>query len=438
MNKLGPIQTNINTNNSNIFSNLDKNNSASFSKKNNQQIESFETSKEESLNIEKGEISGKKVVYKLGNFVDDILNSIKLIFDNSVTKSIGINCFKSVGLESIPKENEIDDVRIFSNYIEVTLATGENYKFNFDNNIIKLSDCKDKNGTHISNFYNFDGVINIRKIKDGYAIDTKNGITYNYKLEKLQRFKKIYNEKTKTFIETNEIEEYYKYIISSINNNDDFLQFHNNLEDTDEYVKNFIKLYCQDDIKINGYTTHTVSTKDGLKTYKVFYLGSTKQIDEFLYTAEHIYNTLDIYPENIKNYIGNSKFEGFIYTTPDDINNIGTWSGFAHCDKFVCLHNPSYVTVFHEMGHIIDCSIGSSDSLQSYNSYYDQELSSLYEKHKKNLQKLENVRYKNEGGIPNKLEFFAELSNVYFTQNKELKVLLPDCYNYIKNIYDNL
>ena len=88
------------------------------------------------------------------------------------------------------------------------------------------------------------------------------------------------------------------------------------------------------------------------------------------------------------------------------------------------------------MGHIIDYLVG----IESYSSLSDEILLELYEKNKKSIQELGDG-YNSSGypeGLPNALEFFAQLSAVYFFNPEELQILLPECYNYIRDFYNNL
>ena len=361
-------------------------------------------------------------IFEIGNFVDDILNAIGLCFGLNLTKNIGVECFKNSNLTNVPDVSKIEKVYLSGpndEYINVQLKSGEKYMFDMTNNSINLHDYCDANGLNplrrVVDF-NYNDIVRIIDSHSGFiSIETSDGFVYNYRLENGQ------------------------YVISSININNNYLQFHSDVTEEDyEYVKNLLGNYWVDGTTINGYTTHTVSTPNGSRIYKVYWIGSTTTYDQFINGSLNAFKSIDNYPQNVLNFINSSEFEGFIYGSKDDIQfkNSG-WNAFACGTKYIYFNvssNPELL--FHEMGHIIDYLVG----IESYSSLSDEILLELYEKNKKSIQELGDG-YNSSGypeGLPNALEFFAQLSAVYFFNPEELQILLPECYNYIRDFYNNL
>lgn len=359
-------------------------------------------------------------IFEIGNFVDDILNAIGLCFGLNLTKNIGVECFKNSNLTNVPDVSKIEKVYLSGpngEYINVQLKSGEKYMFDMTNNSINLHYYWDANGLNSLGRvvdFNYNDIVRIIDSHSGFiSIETSDGFVYNYRLENGQ------------------------YVISSININNNYLQFHSDVTEEDyEYVKNLLGNYWIDGTTINGYTTHTVSTPNGSRIYKVYWIGSTTTYNQFINGSLNVFKSIDNYPQNILNFINSSEFEGFIYGSKDDIQpTITGYAAFAYGYKYVFFNqDTSTEVVFHEMGHIIDNLFGNG----WHNSSMDEVFNNLFEKYNKSIQQLNNIRYLDPDGVPNESEFFAELSNEYFTEPEELQILLPECYNYIRDFYNNL
>ena len=376
-----------------------------------------------------------------------------------ISKNEGIKCFNSTDLENIPSEEDIENVKYDidpGEKITVTLKNGEEYEFSLKDNKIEFKGFKGTDGAFLN--FNFDDlpVNNIVKTEAGYDIKTKNGVIYHYKFEN-------YTGEYK-----GEKYEGKRYVLDSVDSsNTDFYQFHRDINDEDEEsVNNFLRDHKgnnklsistnKKNNKINGYVSHTISTPNGTKTYKLYCYGESVDQAKFAQAAEKLFSELDKYPDNVKDYIMNSKLDVFVYGTSADIGDgkSAAYGGFTTVGKpeskrYIFFNDTdvddSSSTLFHEMGHIIDLEMNyktpertSIWSTPTPEKTTDPELKELYDINKEKIQQLSNIRYTDEGGVPNEEEFFAELSNVYFTQPDELKTLLPDCYDYIKNFYDNL
>lgn len=352
-------------------------------------------------------------IYEMGSFVDDILNAISLAFGGNLTKNIGIECFKSLDFESIPDKDSIKKVYLTgpcSEYINVQLKTGEIYRFEMTNNEIVFNNYIDEFGNSFRMFINIDfsTIKNFTKTVDGKIIvDLKSDSSYVFKYENG------------------------KYLIDSIKLPEN-IQFCSDITDGDiEYVKNMLGDYWIEGTTVNGYTTFRIPTKNGNRLYKLYWIGSTTNYYDFIVASQKVFEALESYPDNVKDYLNMSPFKGFIFGTSLDIGAFGgenVYGAFAHSQEYVFFNNTpnettGLETVYHEMGHIFDCMYGQG----VHNSLSSPEVEKLFHDYDKNIENLGSLT-----------EFFADLSDKYFIKADELKTLFPECYDYIKNFYDNL
>lgn len=96
-------------------------------------------------------------------------------------------------------------------------------------------------------------------------------------------------------------------------------------------------------------------------------------------------------------------------------------------------------SIFHEFSHMLDCTMGDGEL---YFSQIDSEMSDLFEKNRTEIynhpELVCNDYCVNPDGIPNEPEFFATLTQLYLTRPDDLKILLPDCYEYMDTIFNNM
>lgn len=373
------------------------------------------------VNSEEAEVDIESMIYDMGNFIDDILNAIAMNLGGNLTRNIGLECFKHSNLENIPDKSEIEKVYLSGpsgEYINVELKSGECYRFEIVNNEIKLEAYLDANGIYLNRYtdIDFNDVASIVNSNDGsITINTSDGFSFVYRLENGE------------------------YVISSVTINESILQFHSDITEADiNNVRRMLGSSWIEGTTVNGYTTHTVNTANGARIYKIYWIGDTTSYDDFIINSRYVFEALDSYPENVISYLNNSMFDGFIYGSRDDITfPLLSWDAFASGSDYVYFNsNVDLEIVFHELGHIIDNLFGNG----VYNSSNDETLMELYEEYKQSIQPLGEA-YNSVGypeGIPNVKEFFAQLSAVYFINGVELQRLLPECYDYIKNFYDNL
>ncbi len=175
----------------------------------------------------------------------------------------------------------------------------------------------------------------------------------------------------------------------------------------------------------------------------IYWLENTS-FKRFLAVSNNIIESLNNYPSNVKDYILNSKsFEGFYigdFTALSDQNAIDiiTLEGLAYSGKRIMINTIFPITskwvVTHELAHILDYLLGENHYLSNTYTIYE-----LYKEYDKPLRKLLDLSdgYKITGH-PNSLEFFADLVTIYLTKPEKLKRSIPELYEYIDNLINNI
>lgn len=175
----------------------------------------------------------------------------------------------------------------------------------------------------------------------------------------------------------------------------------------------------------------------------IYWLENTS-FKRFLSVSNNIMENLNNYPSNVKDYILNSEsFEGFYvgdFTAVDDtgLTELITVVGYAYSNKRV-MFNTIFPTIsnsdiIHELAHILDHLLGEGQYLS--NTY---DIKKLYKEYDKQLRKLLDL---SDGykfiGHPDSNEFFADAITTYLTKPEKLKRTIPELYEYIDNLINNI
>ncbi len=137
-------------------------------------------------------------------------------------------------------------------------------------------------------------------------------------------------------------------------------------------------------------------------------------------------------PQNVKNYFNKRKIRLFA-CTKEHIGAVSGWAtiGYSYvvwndnrdlvkADVYVCGSKNSFMppryTLYHELGHIVNCGNRYSDSWAGWT---------------------EMIPYSKEQAY-NPSEAFSEAFAGYFERPEKLKKIAPNAYKYIENIIVNL
>ena len=219
---------------------------------------------------------------------------------------------------------------------------------------------------------------------------------------------------------------------------------HCDLSDSEKAKYNDSRI--NDDVDIRGYTTIEVN---GHST-KVFWVGDeTTDLDAFKKHLNNIKQGLDEIPSNVlKKVIDDGNFNGFyICDSKSASSSGGGWSGFYDQDtnaiyidsSFSLLYSDAdYETVIHEFGHAFDFALGNGESKASADFNDDNIIAKNWEDNGDIMKELipTSSGY-HTNGPTNLWEFFACAFQIYVKYPDELEELLPDVYEYIKDIVVN-
>ena len=188
-----------------------------------------------------------------------------------------------------------------------------------------------------------------------------------------------------------------------------------------------------DDVDIKGYANIEVNG-ESVPVYWVDDISSSFEV--FKKHVQNVKDAFDKIPNNVKDKILEGyDFKGFYvggYYSQHE--NPGYFNGFAHDNEYVYIETcgANYETIIHEIGHILDFSIGNGTS---YYSSRDYRAEKYYRKYKDSMKELipDNSGYHRTGPINDK-EFFACLFEMYLERPDEVSQLFPELYDYMDNI----
>lgn len=181
---------------------------------------------------------------------------------------------------------------------------------------------------------------------------------------------------------------------------------------------------------------------DGHKTPVYWVDDGTSDLESFKASMDDINTAMNMLPSNVLDEIyGIGGFKGF-YVGADYSENLAvsdTYNAYTLHDQFVYVNtqaDPNYETILHELGHVVDYSIGKG---KKHFSEKDSEIKQYYNDYNQTIRDLipENSGYHDTGPI-DEVEFFACAFEAYIDEPDELEQLLPDVYDYMDNIVQGI
>lgn len=209
--------------------------------------------------------------------------------------------------------------------------------------------------------------------------------------------------------------------------------------DIDEYDDNRIKngISIDPNTKVNGAVY--LETNDVLTP--VYWLGNLSY-QGFKEQLKNIEKAKDAMADEDLNYVfqyGN--FRGY-YVGADDcsVEGVENYNAYASGRTYVFINtdeNPSYETIIHEFGHIIDAtSVAGENTYYSTTSPNFEDLFNKYNNDEFKKMLPNNSGYHSDG-CPNIIEFFACSYETYVTDPIELQESFPEIYSFIQNFLNN-
>ena len=284
-------------------------------------------------------------------------------------------------------------------------------------------------------------------IDDGYNLLRDNGI--NYQKEDIKSVERRgTNGENIAVITTSGDAFLFKpdgdgFVLSSITMSDGKMVHCDLSESLQEGLRDITDIH--DDVEIKGYAIISINGQ----TTKVYWVGDGVDFDVFKKSVTEIQAALEKYPSNVVGKVlNNSNFKGFFIGKPDDVdanmpgyNNGLGYVAYAHNDEFIYVNSdcsPNIYTIEHEFAHIFDSTLTNGKGHYTEN---DSKIKTLYNKYKKVIQEIMLNGYTSSNypdGVPSVVEFLACAVPIYLEHPNDLKELMPEVYDYIKELFSSI